>query len=124
MEKQKSLVPAALRAAADLMISGGYVKGMLTDNEGAHCALGAIYAVSGGVSPQIIEALADMITDRIPEQGIYDRYNKNHVTKNSGDLSKIASWNNVICDSAEDVACMMRATAELLEEDALLEPEV
>lgn len=107
---------AVLRKAADVMISGGYIKGVRYDDKGAHCALGAIDDISSG-KDNAIKALADMITEAIPEVGIEDPYNYCTVTRNSAAGYKIAAWNNMLCNSAEEVACMMRATAELIEEE-------
>lgn len=115
-----------LRKAADIMITGGYIKGRTHSEKGAHCALGAIQDASvmwwrRGCDSKFndaIQSLGDMISDKFPPEGVFDTYNRVHVTKLSLPQSKIAAWNNMLCNSAEEVACMMRATAEFEEEES------
>lgn len=108
-----------LRAAANLMLKGGYLKGKISDGKGAHCALGAIYATATHLenNTEVVEAVANMVTDKIPAGGIHDPYNRCTVTPSSDPHRRVFAWNNNIANSAEDVACVMRATAELLEEE-------
>jgi hypothetical protein len=120
---RKSIIIARLRAAAKLMLGGGYLKGKLSDNTGAHCALGAIYATCTGSKAAVeceavIDHVAKMVVDKIPAAGIHDKWNHMTVTPTSKTHQQVFAWNNNIADSAADVACVFNATADLLEEDS------
>lgn len=106
----KAQTVAILRKAADVMITGGYVAGIRYSEDigmpaGAHCALGAIevaadmsrYTASGH-TPAVI-ALSNMLPN-----------------KHDNAMCKVAAWSNTLCKTAEEVACVMRAAAEFLEE--------
>ena len=116
MTDHKMSVPEILRKAAEVMLTGGYVKG-IREAAGAHCALGAIDKVTGrgsysGVNEHIVKALSDML----PEKLGGDPYNY-RIGEPENVYARVATWNNMHCNSAEDVACVMRATAEYLEEE-------
>lgn len=116
MAETKQQTAAILRMAADVMIEGGYVKG--ARNRGrAHCALGAIDAASGIYSYNTLNLPAVIaLSGMLPEEVGPDPYNaRDHEPAHDAHVSRIATWSNMLCNSAEDVACVMRATAEYLE---------
>lgn len=115
-------VAAILWRAAEIMIEGGIVRGMRYDSKGAHCALGAIESAGAGhLSPDATVALSRMLPESLPNDP-YNPYNRGLPEGRGTVTARIASWSNNVCARAEDVACMMRATAELLEEEAAEPP--
>jgi len=129
MEESKQESARVLREAAKVMEVGGYLQGFRgprTKDDAPHCALGAIDRVrsreQSPINPYQDEidpakkALAEMIRPLIPKEGFQDTFNFRDVTPASRDSSIIAGWNNMKAGSAEKVACVMRATADYLEE--------
>lgn len=111
-------VPEILRHAAEVMRKGGYLKGKLQDETGAHCALGAIQAVAGPCETRVeaIRVLAETVKHKIPpKRGIRDTYNRVTVKRNSPADHIVFGWNNNRCNSAEDVAKCMEAAAQIAE---------
>lgn len=108
-------IASTLRLAADIILRDGYISGTRhsnhRNNSGAVCAIGAIERAKGMAAawnaeyycqPEM-EALVKMIPETVAP--VY-----------SGVECKIAEWNNNH-SSAEEVACLMRAAAELVEEE-------
>lgn len=115
-------ISTIMRKAADIMISGGYIKGARENSKGAHCALGALGAASTGMSYKVPELLVETLSKMLPEKVGSDPYNGRNGEPQPDAFNlhqaRVATWSNNLCDSAEDVACVMRATAELLEEES------
>lgn len=115
-----------LRKAAEVMVAGGIVRGTRYNEKGAHCALGAIgTAVTGEqqsshTSHEIAAVLSRMLPDKVGPDPYNYRDSEPPPTSHG---ARVATWSNNLCDSAEDVACVMRATAELLEEEAEVGPD-
>lgn len=126
MKTNKLQTAQQLREAARLITEVGFIRGDRGGEQyGGYCALGAIdRAITGRDNcfvttedtPAVV-ALSEMIPMTNEELGP-DRYNRR--TKGGPDRqqSRIATWNNIHCKSGKDVACMMQATAEFLEEQA------
>ena len=116
MTESKLETAGLLRQAAAVMEKGGICRGRLFDEQGAHCALGAIEDVNHGLGAWAADtALAGMLDEIIPVEGVWDTYNKYHARSSSYSLAKIAAWSNMLCKDEHAVACVMRATATYLE---------
>ena len=124
--ESKRVVAQQLREAARLITDVGFVRGTRgSERYGGYCALGALdRAISGRdfvhrASPATLAVIA--LSEMIPmtnEQLGPDQYNERLHGGPSNHLSRIATWNNIHCKSGKNVACMMLATAEFLEEES------
>lgn len=105
-----------LRKAADIMIAGGYVKGRRHGAHGEHCALGAIDEATRSYDSFINTPAVIALSNMLPEVVGPDPYNfHENEPKRDNHISRVATWSNNLCDSAEQVACVMRAAAEFVE---------
>lgn len=111
--RMKQETAITLRKAAAIMLAGGYVKGIRANFSGAHCALGAIdAAVEWSQRGRAVMALSNML----PEVVGPDPYNcRDCDAPRDNHEQRVATWSNNLCDSAEQVACVMRAAAEYVE---------
>ena len=123
---EKLEIAKHLRKAAEVMIAGGIARGTRYNERGAHCALGAIGTAFTGKQresnshPEIEAALSRMLPKKVGP----DPYNcRDHEPSATCHAARVATWSHNLCATAEDVACVMRATAELLEEEAKVGPD-
>ena len=121
LTKDTQTTAEILRGAAEVMLTGGYVAGIRYGEDasmkvGSHCALGAIEVAAGmdryranDQTPAVI-ALAKGIAVALPALAAAESAQRPQTL--------IADWNNTHCRTAKDVACVMRAVAQALEEES------
>jgi hypothetical protein len=94
-----------LRAAAELIRTGGLCKHMLSDDEGRHCAVGALFA--GTVGRDLIGAVLPTL-DAVASEMFPGQFEH--------EVASLVQFNNHPDTTAEDVISVLEKAAARLEE--------
>jgi RNAse (barnase) inhibitor barstar len=95
--------PEILRKAADVIRTGGLVKGTFDTRDGQHCTVGALWAAVGGNVMENLDAEVDVLAEMIG------------VGPGLMSSTAIFHWNDQPETTAEDVVTLLEQAAEKLE---------
>jgi len=109
-----------LEKAADLIATGHLVKGMLWDEEGGYCSVGAVRAV---IQPELVGVdmfpLVQRAVAALYEHGLSADYKAQPPPWPSGNWERVVEWNNAPERTADEVIEAMRQAAKHLHNEAV-----